>query len=356
VSSLTTKRDDQPFVSLVLPAYNEAGVLEENIAAIVQYLVTLESRYRFEILIVNDGSRDDTGRVAEGMCSKYPNIRVLHHPTNFGLGQAFRTGFAQSRGDYVITMDVDLSYAPDHIGSMLQTIETTRAKLVLVSPYMPGGKLTNVPWLRKTLSVWGNRFLRRFARGGISTITCMVRAYDGFFIRSLILRSTGMEIMPEIIYKTMILRGNILQIPGHLDWTKQISAGPRRVSSMRIARHILGTVISGFIFRPFMFLVVPGLLMLLFSVYVNAWMVAHFFSALANLPPGVLSSEGPSAALAQAYAQHPHTFIIGLLSLMLSLQLMGMGMLALQAKKYFEEVFFLGVSLNRKLQTEKHDG
>ncbi len=339
---------DLPLVSLVLPAYNEAGVLDDNIAEIMRYLRTLEARYHFEVLLVNDGSRDNTAEVADALAAKYSSLRAIHHPSNFGLGQAFKTAFAQSRGDYVVTLDVDLSYSPDHIGLLLEEIQTTRAKLVLASPYMKGGRLTNVPWLRRTLSVWGNRFLRRFARGGISTITCMVRAYDGVFIRSLVLRSTGMDIMPEVVYKTMVLHGRIRQVPAHLDWTRQVSAGPpRRSSSMRIVRHIFGTMISGFIFRPFMFLVAPGLVMLLFSMYVNIWMVIHFFRALSALPAEVLAAEGPSAALAQAYAQYPHTFIIGLLALMLSLQLIGMGALALQSKKYFEEVFYLGISLNR---------
>jgi glycosyltransferase involved in cell wall biosynthesis len=350
---MATNAAAQPLVSIVLPAYNEAGVLAENMAEIMQYLSTLVGRYRFEVLLVNDGSRDNTAEVAGELAEKYPDLRVIHHPSNFGLGQAFKTAFAQSRGDYVITLDVDLSYSPDHIGLLLEEIQRTRAKLVLASPYMKGGRLTNVPWLRKTLSVWGNRFLRRFARGGISTITCMVRAYDGVFIRSLVLRSTGMDIMPEVVYKTMVLHGRIRQIPAHLDWTRQVAAGPpRRSSSMRILRHVFGTVISGFIFRPFMFLVIPGLLMLGFSLYVSAWMVIHFFRALSDLPQAVLSVEGPSAALAQAFAQHPHTFIIGLLSLMLALQLIGLGVLALQSKKYFEEVFYLGISLNRGLQRD----
>lgn len=341
--------NNRAMVSLVLPAYNEAGVLEENVALIMAHLVTLESRYRFEVLLINDGSKDDTGRIADGLASKYSNLRVIHHPSNFGLGQAFKTAFAASRGDYVVTLDVDLSYSPDHIDQLLEKIQSTAAKLVLASPYMEGGRTTNVPWLRKTLSVWGNRFLKVLARGRVSTITCMVRAYDGPFIRSLILRSKGMEIMPEVVYKTMVLQGRIVQIPAHLDWTKQVAAGPpKRTSSMRIASHILATVVSGFVFRPFVFLVFPGLLLLLFSLYVNTWMVIHFFQALAALAPDVLAKEGPSAALAQAYAAYPHTFIIGLLSLMLAFQLIGMGMLALQSKKYFEEVFYMGTALNRK--------
>jgi len=117
---------------------------------------------------------------------------------------------------------------------------------------------------------------------------------------------------------------------------------------MRIASHILATVVSGFVFRPFVFLVFPGMLLFFFSLYVNTWMVIHFFQALSSLAPDVLAKEGPSAALAVAYAHYPHTFIIGLLSLMLSFQLIGMGMLALQSKKYFEEVFYMGTALNRR--------
>jgi glycosyltransferase involved in cell wall biosynthesis len=340
---------DKPLVSLVLPAYNEAGVLEENIGIIVDHLETLRNKYRFEVLVVNDGSRDDTGRIAEQLTTRYSQLRVIHHPSNFGLGQAFKTAFAASRGDYVVTLDVDLSYSPDHIDQLLDKMRATSAKLVLASPYMDGGRTTKVPWLRKTLSVWGNRFLKVLARGRVSTITCMVRAYDGPFIRSLILRSKGMEIMPEVVYKTMVLQGKIVQIPAHLDWTRQVAAGPpKRTSSMRIASHILATVVSGFVFRPFVFLVFPGFLLLLFSLYVNTWMVIHFFQALSSLAPEVLAKEGPSAALAQAYAAYPHTYIIGLLSLMLAFQLLGMGMLALQSKKYFEEVFYMGIALNRR--------
>lgn len=340
---------DKPLVTIVLPAYNEAGVLEENIGVIVGHLDTLRSKYRFEVIVVNDGSRDETGRIADELATRYSQLRVIHHPSNYGLGQAFKTAFEASRGDYVVTLDVDLSYSPDHIDLLLDKIRATSAKLVLASPYMEGGRTTNVPWLRKTLSVWGNRFLKVLARGRVSTITCMVRAYEGPFIRSLILRSKGMEIMPEVVYKTMVLQGKIVQIPAHLDWTKQVAAGPpKRTSSMRIASHILATVVSGFVFRPFVFLVFPGLLLFFFSLYVNTWMVIHFFQALSSLAPDVLAKEGPSAALAQAYAAYPHTFIIGLLSLMLSFQLLGMGMLALQSKKYFEEVFYMGTALNRK--------
>jgi hypothetical protein len=153
-----------------------------------------------------------------------------------------------------------------------------------------------------------------------------------------------MDIMPEVIYKTMIMRGRIEQIPAHLDWTRQLAAGPRRTSSMRIMKHVFSTVLSSFVFRPFMFLVAPGLALLAFAAYTNTWMLVHFFNALA-LPD--LEGNRATAAMAVAFARHPHTFIVGLLSLMLALMLISLGVIALQAKRYFEEVYYLGVCLGR---------
>jgi glycosyltransferase involved in cell wall biosynthesis len=338
--------DSRPLVSIVLPAFNEAALLADNLAATFAYLRTLEGQYRFEVLVINDGSADETGAIAEGLRTRHPELRVIHHPTNMGLGRGFRTGFANAQGDYIVTMDIDLSYAPEHIGAMLEKLRATHAQMVLASPYMEGGRITGVPALRRTLSIWANRFLSVFAHGNLSTLTCMTRAYEGQFGRSLVLRSTGMDVMPETIYKSMIMRARIAQIPAHLDWSRQNAVGGRRRSSMRILRHILGTLLSGFVFRPFMFLVLPGLLLMLFSVWTNAWMFVHFFEAYAQLGP--VEGDKASAALALAYQRYPHTFVVGLLSLMLAIQLIGLGILALQAKNYFEELFYLGQTALRR--------
>ncbi|NJO12648.1 MAG: glycosyltransferase family 2 protein [Gammaproteobacteria bacterium] len=274
--------DPRPLVTVVLPAFNESAILEDNLAVVQDYLRTLEREYRFEVLIINDGSADATGEIAEAQRARYANLRVIHHPTNLGLGQGFKTGFAQSRGDYVAILDIDLSYAPEHIGALLQMVRSRNAQLVLASPYMRDGRISNVPWLRRTLSIWANRFLSFFAHGNLSTLTCMVRVYEGNFARSLVLRSVGMEVMPESIYKSMILRGRIEQIPAHLDWGRQMAA-PKRRSSMRIIRHIFATILQGFIFRPFMFFILPGLVMLAFSLLDQfLGSVVHFFDAYAS--------------------------------------------------------------------------
>ena len=339
---------ERPLVSIVLPAFDEAAILRDHVVVLLDYLKTLSSRYRFELVIVNDGSRDQTGAIAAELASEFDGIRVFDHRRNFGLGQALKTGFAQCRGQYVVVLDIDLSYGPEHVAILLERITRTGARLVLASPYMRGGRVVNVPWLRVVFSRVANWFLARASGQRISTMTCMVRAIDGRFLRSLHLRSTGMDVMPEMIHKAKLLRASIEEVPAELNWARQNSVGGKRRSSLRIVRQIFGTTVSGFILRPFTFLLVPGLLLLAFAAYVNTWMVIHFLEAYAELNASPDSGRAMSAAVALAYERFPHTFIVGLLSLMLSMQLIGMAMLSLQNKKYFDELFHLGSTLLRE--------
>ena len=343
-----------PFVSIVLPAYNEEAIVEKNLAELCYYLESLEDKYRWEIIIINDGSTDETGELAENFANKHRNVRVFHHFTNFGLGQAFKYAFKNCKGDYIITLDMDLSYSPEHIELMLKKIIETRARVVLASPYMKGGKISNIPWLRRYLSIWANRFLSIAAKGRLSTLTSMVRAYDGRFLKSLNLRSTGMDIMPEIIHKSMILGARIEEVPAHLDWSSLQDEKPKRRSSMRILQHTIATLLSGFIFRPFMFFIMPGLALLLFALWISAWAFIHFSTYYAELVQYSSFLMRSSAALDMAFDRHTHTFVIGLLALMLSIQLISLGVLSLQSKNYFEEIFHLGSTIH-KSRSEKND-
>ncbi len=339
--STTSSKARNPLISVVLPAFNEQALIEKNVTAITDYLTTLEKEFRWEVIIVNDGSSDQTADLSARIAERHPDVVVVHHPRNFGLGQAMSFGFANTQGDYVITLDMDLSYDVEHIGQLARKIRDSRARMVLASPYMEGGQIKNVPMLRRIFSVWGNKFLSFFVKGRFSTLTCMTRAYDGQFIRSLNLRAMGMDVMPETVYKAMVMRASIDEVPAVLDWAPQLGVGADRKSSMRIFRHIMATVLSGFVFRPFMFFVLPGLALGIFSLYVNFWVFAHYFEALS-----MLQNQGTdasfSAALALAYQQYPHTFVFGLMTAMLTVQLIGLGVLSMQNKQYFEELFHLG--------------
>lgn len=338
-----------PSVSIVVPAYNEGAIIQDNLAILCDYMSSLEDRFSWEIVAVNDGSTDDTGDLLDAFASERVNVKVLHHMFNFRLGQALRYAFKHCEGDYVVVMDSDLSYSPEHIERMVNKIIETRAKIVIASPYLKGGEVSNVPFLRKQLSRWANRFICFFARDRfqdkLTTITGMVRAYERQFLNKLHLKAMDTDINPEIIYKAMILRARIVEVPAHLKWSDKKSAetGTKtRGSSMRIMRSMLSSIISGFLFRPFMFFILPGLTLMVVSFYPIAWAFIHTFSFYKGIPENNSTGFVFSDAVAEAFKFSPHSFFIGGITLMLSIQLISLGIIALQNKKYFEELFHLG--------------
>ena len=334
-----------PLVSIIVPAFNEAAIITDNLGEICTYLETLEDRYRWELIVVNDGSTDATGMLINEFAATRANVVALHHALNFQLGQALRYAFHNARGDYIITFDADLSYAPDHIGRLLTEITETKAKIVIASPYMPGGETVAVPRSRRIMSRWANRLLSATAKGKLTTITGMVRAYDGPFIKSLNLKTVDAEINPEIIYKAQILRAHIVEIPARLDWTFRRTGGTRRRSKVKVSRSVASSTFSAFLFRPFMFFIVPGLVVLALAMYSLGWAAFHVGSEWSE-------AGNISDAVAFAYRQRPHTFIIGGIGLVVAIQLLSLGFIAVQNKRYFEELFHLGTSISRRQHAE----
>jgi glycosyltransferase involved in cell wall biosynthesis len=345
---------DRPLVSVVVPVFNEAPVIERNLSQLCGYLTRLEHDYRWELIIVDDGSTDDTGRLVDAFAGTRDNVLVVHHPANLGIGQALRSGFAYCRGDYVVTLDADLSYSPEHIPVMLGRLRATGAQVIVASPYMAGGRLTAVPWIRRILSICANRFLSFAARGHLSTLTGMVRAYEGPFLRTLDLRSHGMEVNPEVIYKAMLLGANVGEIPAHLDWRGQSRdrlAGRARLNP-RVLRHLIAVLLSGFLFRPVLFFIVPGLAVLALSALANAWVLIHVARHFVQAAQHPTFATRLSAAVAAAFAESPHAFIVGGVTVIVAVQLISLGIAALQNRSYFQEVFHLGTTIYRAVRQD----
>jgi glycosyltransferase involved in cell wall biosynthesis len=350
-----TNPESEPplLISLVIPVYNEAGILEENLNCIYQYTLQHGASPRWEFVIVNDGSRDATGTIAADFARQKPNVVIVHHPRNLGLGQALKSGFAYAAGDYIITLDVDLSYAPYHIEILLEKILETRAQIVVASPYMAGGRVSNVPYIRKELSIWANRFLSITSKRSLSTFTGMVRAYESQFLKGLHLKSKSMDINPEIIHKAQLLGAKIEEVPAHLNWiaqreqTNPARRSSVRQSSMKILHHTWAILFYGFIFRPVMFFILPSLMLFGLSIYSNVWALIHCWNKYWLLAQSTHFPD-PTVAVAQAFEQSPHTFIIGGMTLMMSIQLFSLGILAVQSKSYFEEIFYLATEIYRR--------
>ena len=106
---------DKIFISVVVPCYNEEAILSINLTTIIKYLESKSHKYLWEILIINDGSKDRTGQIANEFADQRKEIRVIHHPVNLNLGHALQSGFCNSRGDVIVVLDVDLSYSVEYI-------------------------------------------------------------------------------------------------------------------------------------------------------------------------------------------------------------------------------------------------
>src|SRR5690606_24170657 len=342
------ERDPRPLVSVVVPVFNEAEIITHNLGVLCDYLDELQDMYRWELVVVNDGSTDETGELADEFAAERDNVTVLHHHTNFRLGQALRYAFANCRGDFVVTFDCDLSYAPEHIGRLLTELRTSHAKIVIASPYARGGRTTKVPFVRRTLSRWANRFLGTTARGRVSTLTGMVRAYDRPFLSTLNLKSMGTDINTEILYKAELLGATIVEIPAHLDWTFAQTGGVRRRSPITLASSANAYLFSGFMFRPVLFFIGPGLLVLAAALYTLGWVVYRAAVAFGQVS-GSFDAR-VTEAIRLAYEAAPYAFVVGGVALLVAIQLISLGTIALQSERYFKELFHFDTTLYRTLK------
>ena len=333
----------KPMITVVLPAYNEEALIRDSLVRVCAHLRSIEHKCTWEVIAIDDGSVDATAGIMEDFARHEPNVRVLRHFTNFNLGQAFKYAFNNARGDYIITLDSDLSYGPEHIELLLDGIQETRAKIVIASPYHEGGKVTGVPRSREFFSRRANRLLSYSAKGNFTALTSMARAYDRQFLETLDLKAWDFEINTEIIYKAELLRARIVEIPAHLDWSGLNDLGSRRRSSLKVGRSIIAQAFSSFLFRPFLFFIGPGLTILVLAMISLGWSVYH--TVVAWVSPEITEF---SDAVGAAWRISPHSFVVGGISLILGIQMVSLGVLSAQSKRYFEEVFHLGTTVYRE--------
>jgi glycosyltransferase involved in cell wall biosynthesis len=114
-------------ISAVLPAYNEEALIGETATAVAEALAALTDDY--EVIVVNDGSRDRTRPVVEGVADSNPRIRCITHDVNRGYGEALRTGFSAAGKDFIFMTDGDKQFDVRELERFIP--ETQRADLVI---------------------------------------------------------------------------------------------------------------------------------------------------------------------------------------------------------------------------------
>ncbi len=106
----------QPSLSVFFPAYNDSGTIASLVIGALKAAGRLTPD--FEVLVVNDGSRDATPEIADELARLCPQVRVIHHPVNRGYGGALRSGFAEATKDYVFYTDGDAQYDPSEMADL----------------------------------------------------------------------------------------------------------------------------------------------------------------------------------------------------------------------------------------------
>lgn len=338
----------KPLISVILPAYNEEAILLNNVGKIVAHL-NINVKYSWEVLIINDGSSDNTGKIADEIEKTNKQVRVIHHPSNLNLGQALQTGFRNAKGEIIVVLDIDLSYSVENIEILADKLVAESADIVIASPYMKGGIVTAVPFLRKILSKWVNKFMQMSSQEKYHTYTGMVRAYRTSFIQSVNLKTRDYEINPEIIYKAMILRAKIVEVPANLDWTEQNKYAGKRTSGIRLLRGFFSGLMSAFIFRPYIFFLGVGTIIMCLSLYQLVWLFIDTISFWRTLLVQGTQMDYPfSFSLATQFDKNPQSFLVGGITFLAAIQFLGLGFLSLQSKRYFEELFHISTSVLKK--------
>lgn len=176
-----------PRTLVIVPTYEERGTIERVID-----LVLAETDA--DLLIVDDGSPDGTGEIAEKRARREDRLDVIHRAGKQGLGSAYREGFAWGlRHDYdvLVEMDADLSHDPARLPDLI--VGTGAADLVIGSRYVPGGGTRNWSPLRRLLSRGGNRYVQLLTGVPVADSTSGFRAFRREVLETLDVRSMAAE-------------------------------------------------------------------------------------------------------------------------------------------------------------------
>lgn len=194
--------------SVVAPAYNEEDVIADFVREVMGKL----QKHDFELVVVDDGSTDGTGKILSRLQEEYANLRVVVHPENRGLGAALATGFNAARGDVIVTMDADLSHDPAFIPGMVRKVMFGH-DVVVASRYVTGGGMEGVSFWRALISRSANAVIRLVKRWKVRDASSGFRAYRAELVKSLRYPGSGFSVQVEILRELFRKEVKVIEIP-----------------------------------------------------------------------------------------------------------------------------------------------
>ena len=209
--ALPSTHSPPPRALVVLPTYNE----RENLPLMVAALLALPRPV--DVLVVDDGSPDGTGDLADGLARDHACVHVLHRKGKLGLGTAYLAGFryAIDEGyELTMSMDCDFSHNPKYIPDMLARAET--ADLVIGSRYVPGGGTEGWGLHRRIISCTANALVRIMLGVRVYDTTAGFRCWRAEALKTLGLAgywSTGYSLLEEMVFRAERKGLRVAEVP-----------------------------------------------------------------------------------------------------------------------------------------------
>lgn len=215
------KAQGAPFLSIVIPAYNEARRLPKTLERIRAYLRDAVKRWGVEgglveIIVVDDGSTDGTREMAKTFADCLPNLRVLHHSPNRGKGYAVKRGMLAAQGRFRLFSDADLSTPIEELDKLLPFLLSGEAEIAIASRGLPQSQLlVRQPWHREMLGRLFNLVVQVVATPGIWDTQCGFKLFYGevaerlFFLQTL----NGFAFDVEVLYLARKFGYRVVEIP-----------------------------------------------------------------------------------------------------------------------------------------------
>jgi len=198
-------------ILVVVPTYNE----RENLPRLVEALLGFDV---FNVLVVDDGSPDGTGEVADQLVAQTNGrVQVLHRTGPRGLGRSYIDGFQhalRAGATRIVQMDADFSHDPKDVPRLVEA--TRSADLAVGSRYVPGGRLSNWPWYRVLLSAFANRYVRAITAVPVHDATSGFRCWRADLLANLPLSeiaSEGYAFQVEMAWHAVGAGARIAELP-----------------------------------------------------------------------------------------------------------------------------------------------
>ena len=204
-------------LSILIPCYNEEEAVPNLNIRLNQLETSLKNkRIKYQIVFVDDGSKDKTRELLNKLYSKRKNVRIIKHEKNGNIGTVFKTGLENISSDYIATFDADCTYDIFSIENMYLIARKENLDLITVSPYHPKGGVVNLPKSRLFLSKSTSIIYKFLSNSNINTFTALNRVYKTESIKKINFRYTDFIFNAEILIKALFKGYKISEYPTKL--------------------------------------------------------------------------------------------------------------------------------------------